>query len=164
MAHCSKSRPEQAAAHTSYERGSLETYRPNGHSCARRSLLARWERPAHSDLLGGRGHNDLWQRQSESSAGLGRTEVSPSRSLDVFERSGSIHGARVNQARVIGRSSTREVDAIDHASCPPPQAHCSVTLRRAGEGEAGRPLGSPLKRHKDDRALRDAGGHGNPVG
>ena len=115
-------------------------------------------------MLGGRGHNDLWQRQSESSTGLGRTEVSPRRSLDVFERSGSIHGARVNQTRVIGRSSTREVDAIDHASCPPPQAHRSVTLRRAGEGEAGRPLGSPLKRHKDDRALRDAGGHGNPVG
>ena len=98
MAHCSKSRPGQAAAHTCYERGSLETYRPNDHSCARRSLLAKWERPAHSDLLGGRGHNDLWQRQSESSRGLGRTEVSPRRSLDVFERSGSLP-AHVSSSR-----------------------------------------------------------------
>ena len=37
-------------------------------------------------------------------------------------------------------------------------------LAKACAGEAGRPLGSPLKRHKDGRALRDAGGHGNPVG
>ena len=40
---------------------------------------------------------------SESSAGCERAVVSPRRSLDVFERSESIRGARVNQARVLGR-------------------------------------------------------------
>ena len=61
-------RPEPAAAETRFERGSLEPYRPSGHSYARNSLLVRRERPEHSDLLGRRGHNDLWQRQTEGTA------------------------------------------------------------------------------------------------